>query len=106
MLDDPAQLRFIVFPIVAIVFGIRDGGLDARAGVKPFDYTLKEFIAATALPFVVITALYIFAMASSHEQVNLLEAAVMGGLCAGVLYAVSRNLSNRLNASQNEQSNT
>lgn len=106
MLDDPAQLRFIVFPIVAIVFGIRDGGLDARAGVRPFDYSLKEFVAAVAMPFIVITVLYMFVVASSHAPVSLVEAAVMGGLCAGVLYAVARNLSNRFNSSEGEKQNT
>jgi len=100
MLEDPSLIRFIVQPIIGLCLGIRDGSLDARAGVKPFEYTVGEFIKATAVPFTVMTVVNILAQASTGEGVSLLEAFGMGGLCAGILYTVGRNASNQVHTSQ------
>lgn len=106
MLEDPSLIRFIVMPIVGILLGVRDGNLDARAGTRPFDYTMKEMLQAMLVPFCVMSAISLVAQANSGQGANFLEALGMGGLCAGILYTISRNLSNRFNeAQQNEQSN-
>jgi hypothetical protein len=100
MLEDPSLIRFIVMPIVGTCLGIRDGSLDAKAGVAPFQYTVAEFIKATAVPFTVMTVINILAQASAGGGVSILEAFGMGGLCAGILYTVGRNISNEYNSRQ------
>ena len=106
MFDDPTLIRFIVMPIVGTILGIRDGRLDARAGVQPFDYTLKEMVKATYFPFFMMTFINILAQANSDEGINMLEAVGMGGLCVGILYTISRNISNRFYFGQSNERKT
>ena len=98
MFEDPTLIRFIVMPIVGTLLGVRDGRLDAKAGTLPFDYTMKEMLRAMLIPFCVMTAINLLAQANSGEGMNFLEAVGMGGLCAGILYTISRNLANQLRA--------
>jgi hypothetical protein len=95
MFDDPTMIRFIMMPIVGTVLGIRDGRLDAKAGIRPFDYTMKEMLQATFVPFCIMTFINILAQANSGAGVNFLEAFGMGGLCAGIIYTLARNISNQ-----------
>ena len=106
MIEDPSLIRFIVLPIAGILLGVRDGHLDAKAGTRPFDYTMKEMLQAMLAPFCVMTAISLLAQANSGEGMNFLEALGMGGLCAGILYTVSRNLSNRFYFGQTNKQNT
>ena len=94
MFDDPTLIRFLAMPIVGVMLGIRDGRLDARAGTRPFDYTMKEMVKATYFPFFMMTFINILAQANSGQGINMLEAVGMGGLCVGILYTLSRNISN------------
>ena len=89
------MIRFIMMPIVGTVLGIRDGRLDAKAGTRPFDYTIKEMIKATYVPFFMMTFINVLAQANSGEGINILAAIGMGGLCAGILYTLARNISNQ-----------
>jgi hypothetical protein len=95
MLDDPSVIRFIALPVIGTCLGIRDGSLDARAGVAPFEYSVADLIRHTAAPFTVMTMINILAQASAGGGVNILEALGMGGLCAGILYTLGRNISNQ-----------
>jgi hypothetical protein len=95
MFDDPSMIRFIVMPIVGLLLGIRDGHLDAKAATAPFDYTMKEMVKATYIPFFMMTFINILAQANSGQGINMLEAVGMGGLCAGLLYTLARNISNQ-----------
>lgn len=107
MFDDPSMIRFIVMPIVGVLLGMRDGRLDAKAATPPFDYTMKDMVKATYIPFFMMTFINILAQANSGRGVNMLEAFGMGGLCAGLLYTLARNLSNqtffRIRTSEAEQ---
>ena len=96
MFDDPSMIRFIVMPIVGVLLGIRDGHLDAKAASPPFDYTMKDMVKATYVPFFMMTFINILAQANSGQGVSMLEAIGMGGLCAGVIYTISRNASNKV----------
>ena len=95
MFEDPTMIRFIVMPIVGVLLGIRDGHLDAKAASPPFDYTMKEMVKATYVPFFMMTFINILAQANSGQGINMLEAVGMGGLCAGLLYTLARNISNQ-----------
>ena len=95
MFDDPTLIRFIAMPIVGTILGIRDGRLDARAGIRPFDYTMKEMVQATYVPFFLMTFINILAQANSGHGVNVFEAVGMGGLCVGILYTLARNITNK-----------
>src|SRR6478672_6789216 len=39
-LDAPFRFRFIIQPLIAILLGLRDGRLDARAGLVPYLFSL------------------------------------------------------------------
>ena len=95
MFDDPTVIRFIVMPIVGTLLGVRDGHLDAKAGTRPFDYTMKEMVKASLMPFMMMSIINVLAQANSGQGVNMLEAVGMGGLCAGILYTLARNISNQ-----------
>jgi len=96
-MTDPTLLRFIVMPVVGVALGIRDGRLDAAARTKPLQYKVWPFLKATALPFFFMTTINIVAQAASPQRgVNPLEAIGFAGLCVGVLYTLSRNVTNQL----------
>jgi hypothetical protein len=100
MLEDPALIRFLAMPVVAVCLGVRDGNLDALARVAPFQYTIADFVKATAVPFTVMMVINILAQASTGSGVSILEALGMGGLCCGILYTVGRNISNHYHSRQ------
>ena len=106
MFDDPTLIRFIAMPIVGVILGLRDGRLDARAGTRPFDYTMKDMVKATYVPFFMMTFINILAQANSGRGINMLEAVGLGGLCVGVLYTLARNISNRLYFGQPNEKET
>ena len=95
MFDDPSMIRFIVMPLVGVLLGVRDGHLDAKAATPPFDYTMKDMVKATYAPLFMMTFINILAQANSGQGINMLEAVGMGGLCAGFLYTLARNISNQ-----------
>ena len=39
-LSGPAHLRFIIQPVIAVILGVRDGIMDAKAGSPPYLYRI------------------------------------------------------------------
>lgn len=93
---EPSMIRFIAMPVVGVALGIRDGRLDAKAGVKPLEYKISAYLRATAIPFIVMSTVNILAQVAGPNPVSLLEAIGMAGLCVGLLYTLSRNVTNQL----------
>ncbi len=106
-LTRPFNFRFILQPVVAILLGMRDGRLDARAGNPPFvvdvmlhssvrGQRLRNAVASTVkavLVGIVIDALVQYLM---FKAIYPVQAVLVGSLVIAVPYALARGLTNRL----------
>ncbi len=103
----PMGPRFIFQPLAAIILGIRDGKLDAKANEPPFIYNLifspklrkKQFAKAfesLLRPIVVSIILDIIAQYLIFKQVRLIGALIVGTFVMGIPYAFARALTNRI----------
>ena len=117
LIAGPGTFRFVVQPVFAILFGVRDGRNDAKSGTPPFLYTLlfgsgkrtatlKAGLGAVALPLIIAVALdsvlqvYIF-------DVWRLQWALIVGLClVGIPYVLTRGITNRIISARREQTAT
>jgi hypothetical protein len=106
-LTGPGRLRFIFQPIVAILLGWRGGLGDARAGRKPFLYSLilerenRKALAlsgATAVRNLVAVGIILDSVSQLliYGQVHPGAALVIGPVLICVPYAVARALTNRV----------
>ncbi|MCE5241472.1 hypothetical protein LLH23_23655 [bacterium] len=106
-LTGPAALRFVIQPILAVLFGVRDGVHDARSGEPPFIYDIvmvpadrkrqasrgwagigKAVIFATVLDAVIQYPIL--------GQVYPGAAIVVGAGMMGLPYALVRGIANRI----------
>lgn len=101
----PGRLRFIVQPIVAILFGARDGAKDARAGIPAFPLALafhgqhrREMLRsalASAGDLVAIAILVdLIAQFLIFREIRPGAALLVGPILIGVPYAVARAVRN------------
>lgn len=106
MAGGPAHLRFILQPVVALLLGLRDGRLDARAGTAPFLWNLlfvpsqrraswRSAVGALWKPFLVATVMDAFLQMLILRTLHPGQAALTGCLLVGLPYAVTRALTNR-----------
>lgn len=106
MLGGPGRFRFIVQPFVAIVLGIRDGRLDAKAGRRPYVIAavfakegrraaLRSGIATFIRPFTVAVLLDMILQFYILDRVRIWSAFVVGTVLIAVPYALARGLTNR-----------
>jgi len=103
----PGHLRFIIQPLIAVLLGIRDGRLDARAGVQPYPYrmllepeqrraALRGGLQALAKPLVIAVVMDGIIQVYVLRQFSLVGALLVGGLLVGLPYALARSVTNRL----------
>jgi hypothetical protein len=106
-LDAPFHMRVIVQPLVALLLGLRDGRLDAKAGTPPYLYDLifapahrrprlRRGLASLAKPLAVGVILDVIVQFTYLDSVSLPGALLVGGLLVGVPYMLARGASNRL----------
>ncbi len=103
----PLSLRFVLQPAMAILLGIRDGRLDARAGAPPFGWALvfkkgsrgaaiKSALHALLVPIVVGRVMVAVAQYLIFHQVRPGFALLVGTLVMGLPYVAARGISNRI----------
>lgn len=103
----PMSFRFFVQPLVAIMLGIRDGRLDAKAGTPPFIYNvlfrkedyrsqLRNALHALLKPVIVGIVLDAIAQYLIFKHIRPLPALLVGTFIMGVPYSLSRGISNRI----------
>jgi hypothetical protein len=106
----PMSFRFILQPAIAIILGIRDGLMDARAGLPPFIYDLvfrpknrkRQLRSASnrlLTPIIVATVLDAIAQYLLFKHVRPLYALLVGTFVMGLPYALARGLTNRIASS-------
>jgi hypothetical protein len=102
----PLRFRFIVQPVIAVLLGMRDGRLDAKAGSPPYVLDLLihpehrgglfSSAGGTLLtPVIVGTVLDAIAQYLIFESIRPLQAVVTGTVVMALPYAVSRGVVNR-----------
>jgi hypothetical protein len=105
-LDAPFHLRLIVQPLVALLLGIRDGRLDAKAGTPPYVYDLlvssadrgaglRSGLDAIWKPLAIAVILDAVVQFAFLDRVSLLGALLVGGLLVGIPYVLARGVANR-----------
>jgi hypothetical protein len=103
----PLSMRFMLQPLVAILLGIRDGRLDAKAGNRPFvmevifhpvdrKKALQSALKSLLTPIVLGSVLDAVAQYLLFHQVRPFWAVVVGTLILGLPYSASRGLTNRI----------
>ncbi len=109
LIEGPANLRFIVQPILAILLGIRDGRRDARLGAVPFVWRvftqpaerrsmLGAALKAITVPLVIGVILDGVVQYLLFGRVRVVLALLVGALLVGFPYSASRGLANRASA--------
>ncbi|WP_373044434.1 hypothetical protein [Vulgatibacter sp.] len=104
--NEPFSFRFVVQPIMALLLGLRDARLDAKAGSRPYLLSLfergqpartrlKEGMRAVALPFAIAVVLDGVVQLLAGDRVRLWHAVVIGILLIGLPYVLARGLGNR-----------
>ena len=103
----PMGFRLIMQPLVMILFGIRDGLLDAKAGNPPIIRDLlfnpegrrRDFqsaLAALLKPIIFATILDMVAQQLIFKHIYPLRALFVGTVLMGVPYALTRGATNRI----------
>jgi hypothetical protein len=108
------SFRFMVQPLVAIILGIRDGIMDAKAGVPPiivnliFNAENRKAHLGSALksltkPVIVGTVLDMIAQYLIFQHVRVIPAFIVGAFVMAVPYALARGISNRIVTLKNQK---
>jgi len=103
----PMSFRFILQPAIAVALGIRDGLMDAKAGLPPFIYDLvfkpkdrerqlKSALHRLLTPIILATILDAIAQYLISKQIRPLMALLVGTFVMGLPYAVARAITNRI----------
>ncbi len=103
----PMSFRFILQPVIAIWLGVRDGLMDAKAGLPPFiadlilkpkdrERQLKSALHRLLTPIIVATILDAIAQYLLFKQVRPLPALLVGTFVMGLPYSISRGITNRI----------
>ncbi len=106
-LTGPMSFRFFLQPAVAVMLGIRDGIMDAKAGAPPFVYNvvfcsrdrkaaLKGALRTLSTAIVVGTVLDAIAQYLIFKKIHPLPALLVGAFVMGVPYSLARGISNRI----------
>ena len=107
-LTGPMNFRFILQPLVAIfVLGIKDGRMDAKAGMPPFildlilhpkdrKRNLKSAFKRLLVPVIFGAILDGIAQYLIFKHVRPAAAVLVGAMVMGIPYALSRGITNRI----------
>ena len=110
----PMSMRFLLQPIAAILVGIRDGRLDARAGTPPYIFdlvfrpegrrrALSSALQTLLIPMTVGTILDAIAQYLIFQRVHILPAMLVGAFVMGVPYSLARGISNRVTSARRKE---
>ena len=103
----PMSLRFVFQPLVAVLLGIRDGAMDAKAGEPPFIIDLivdrdnrrdklAEVLKSLSKTIVIATVFDMIAQYLIFDQVRVIPAIVIGVFLLSVPYSLARGITNRI----------
>jgi len=103
----PMSLRFVFQPLVAVLLGIRDGAMDAKAGEPPFiidlivdrdnrKAKLAGVLKSLSKTIIVATVSDMIAQYLIFDQVRLIPAIVVGVFLLSVPYSLARGIANRI----------
>ena len=106
-LTGPMNFRFIFQPLAAILYGIKDGKMDAKAGEPPFIFdfirnphkrerNIKRALKRLLIPIIVGILLDGIAQHLIFKNVNIIGAVLMGTFIMGLPYSLARGISNRI----------
>lgn len=101
------SLRFVFQPLVAVLLGIRDGAMDAKAGEPPFiidlifnrddrGAKLSGVLKSLSKTIVVATVFDMIAQYLIFDQVRVIPAIVVGVFLLSVPYSLARGITNRI----------
>ncbi len=107
VLGGPGRLRFILQPLAAILLGIRDGRLDAKAGRPPYIFAvvavreqrregLTSGLKTLTRPLIVAILVDMVVQYLIFRSVHLWSALLVGALLIALPYAAARALTNRI----------
>ncbi len=103
----PMSLRFVFQPLVAVLLGIRDGAMDAKAGEPPFiidlivdrdnrKAKLAGVLKSLSKTIVIATIFDMIAQYLIFDQVRVIPAIVVGVFLLSVPYSLARGITNRI----------
>lgn len=103
----PMSLRFIFQPLVAVLLGVRDGIMDARAGEPPFildvivhPEQLKSKLASVSKSLsksvIIGTVFDMIAQYLIFDHVRVIPAIIVGVFVLTVPYLLARGITNRI----------
>jgi len=103
----PMSFRFMIQPCVAIILGIRDGIMDAKAGTLPIiaDFifnpedrkeNFKSALKSLTKPIIIGTVLDMVAQYLIFQHIRIIPAAIVGVFVMAVPYVLARGLTNRI----------
>lgn len=103
----PMSLRFVFQPLVAVLLGIRDGAMDAKAGEPPFiiDLVIDRENRRTKLAgvlkslsktIIIATVFDMIAQYLIFDQVRVIPAIIVGVFLLTVPYSLARGMTNRI----------
>ena len=103
----PMSLRFVFQPLVAVLLGIRDGAMDAKAGEPPFIIDLivdrdnrraklAEVLKSLSKTIFIATVFDMIAQYLIFDQVRVIPAIVVGVFLLSVPYSLARGITNRI----------
>jgi hypothetical protein len=103
----PMSLRFVFQPLVAVLLGIRDGAMDAKAGEPPFIIDLivdrdnrkgklAGVLKSLSKTIVIATIFDMIAQYLIFDQVRVIPAIVVGVFLLSVPYSLARGITNRI----------
>ncbi|MGA9523043.1 MAG: hypothetical protein WBV82_16360 [Myxococcaceae bacterium] len=105
MLTGPGHLRFVVQPLLAILFGLRDAKADLAAGRPPFVLSLfrsksRKAMACQALeqiaiPLAIAVGLDLTFQYVILQRAYLWSALIVGAFLIALPYSLARGLGNR-----------
>lgn len=103
----PMSLRFVFQPLVALLLGIRDGVMDAKAGEPPFiidlivdrdnrGAKLAGVLKSLSKTIVIATVFDMIAQYLIFDQVRVIPAIMVGVFLLSVPYSLARGITNRI----------
>jgi len=110
------SLRFVFQPLVAVLLGIRDGAMDAKAGEPPFIIDLivdrdnrraklAGVLKSLSKTIVIATVFDMIAQHLIFDQVRVIPAIIVGVFLLSVPYSLARGITNRIvSARRSDQS--
>jgi hypothetical protein len=103
----PMSLRFVFQPLVALLLGIRDGVMDAKAGEPPFiidlivnrenrKAKLAGVLKSLSKTIIIATVFDMIAQYLIFDQVRVIPAIMVGVFLLSVPYSLARGITNRI----------